>query len=145
MAHHNGNTMKMLTLIKERGTATSVDLFDICGVAAKNQPGMLGRYIDDGTLTTEIVRIASGTGKRATRVRRYTWCGGEQLGHIGTAPKPPSGPQARGMRKCLADGCGRMFMSSSAANRICPRCKSNSEFRAACMGKFDTPHVVLNP
>jgi hypothetical protein len=144
MAFHNGNTLKMLALIEELGAVTSIDLFTACGVATKNQPGLLGRYIDDGTIATELV-TAPGR-----RVRRYIW----QKGAVMPAPTFASTvtnttpkPHERGMRICLGPLCNgqQSFMSNSAANRICPRCKATAEHVASRCGLFDTPHVVLNP
>lgn len=71
----------------------------------------------------ESIREAVGA---PTSARRSSAAETAQAEAVSPAPKPapasaPS-PQQAGRRKCLG-GCGQMFNSSSAANRICYRCQ----------------------
>lgn len=146
MSYHNGNSIKMLTLIKERGEADSTDLFEACGIRPNNQPGLLSRYVDTGLISSSLAR-ARDSGKR---VRRYRWREGAVLPEptfVSEVGNATPGPNERGMRACLGPLCRgqRKFMSSGAGNRICPRCKAAAENASARCGMFDTPHVVLNP
>jgi hypothetical protein len=44
-------------------------------------------------------------------------------------------------RKCLASGCGKMFNSTWAGNRICPKCTGKAEFKSSS-AMFDEPLTV---
>ncbi len=134
---------RIAAALRAHGQLTSRELHELTGVTGNNQATRLALLVASGTVAVKVVRVPTGTGNRTVRINRYTWCGGEHN------PTPASGaplaPNQRSMRRCLADGCGQMFLSSSAANRICPRCKASAEHAASRCGLFDTPHVVLNP
>jgi hypothetical protein len=137
MGEHNGKTQRMIELIRERGTVTSIDLRDIAGVPLKQQLDLLRRLLDAGTITTELVDAPVGHCRR--KVRSYTW-----QGEAAVAPSPsfrkPKTAQSAGMRRCLG-GCGQMFHSTHAGNRICDRCKGIVA-KSSAAGIFDQPAVI---
>lgn len=57
------------------------------------------------------------------------------------APVPGGAPTPSqpALRRCLGADCGRMFTSTHAGNRLCPRCKAGAR---ADEGLFGVAHVV---
>jgi len=140
MAAPNGATLRLLEYIRKHGSAITGELAEQTGIEQKQVSALLLAHVETGKLATDFV--PSTKGGRPTR--RYTWLGGEPTvarvprGFPSVTPTLPASPRSSGMRRCLGGGCGRMFHSSHAGNRLCPRCVA-AIARDGSGNSFDIP------
>ena len=83
-------------------------------------------WSDDDTAT--LVRLWPGHGNDviAKHLGRSAGSIAVKASRLGLPPRSPDGSGT--IRRCLASGCGRYFLSKGPHNRICEPCKASEEW-----------------